>query len=254
MLNLNGDKVNDAETADSHWKGLYRIGGVTAMITAMLLPIEIIIFAVWPQPSTIIGWFTLLQNNRLLGLLDLDLLGIFAYALLVPTILALYVSLHRASESFMAIAAVLYFIGITVYFASNTIFSMLFLSDQYAAATTEAQKSLFLAAGQAMITFFSFTAFQESYVIVSVALLIISTVMLRSLIFSKSTAYAGILANASALGAVALEHTPVIGSYLSFIAFLYLASIVPLTIWYVLIAHKLLQLGKGISTEEGNQN
>jgi len=48
MSNLNVNPVNDTETTDSRWKGLYRIGGVGALITAALLPIEIVIFAVWP--------------------------------------------------------------------------------------------------------------------------------------------------------------------------------------------------------------
>jgi hypothetical protein len=46
--------------------------------------------------------------------------------------LALYAALRRANKSYMAIAMTLGFVGIAVYFASNTAFSMLSLSDQYA--------------------------------------------------------------------------------------------------------------------------
>ena len=197
--------ATDAEIADSAWRGLYRVGGVTALIAAVLLPIEIIVFAILGQPpSTVVDAFTLFHNNKLFGLLEFDLLGIVIYIFLVPTLLALYVALRRASASFMAIGTIFIFIGMTVYFASNTSFCMLYLSDQYAAATTDAQRSMLLAAGQSMFTIFNVTAFWFSYAIASAAALIIAAVMLRSDIFSRATAYAGILGNALAVGSIAV--------------------------------------------------
>jgi len=246
--------VTDTEIADSAWRALYRVGGVTALIAAVLLPIYVAVFSVWGQtPSTVVDAFTLFHNNKLLGLLDFDLLGIVIYILLVPTLLALYVVLRRASASFMAIGTVFFFVGITVYFASNTSFCMLYLSDQYAAATTDAQRSMFLAAGQTMLTTFNVTAFWFSYAIVSAAALIVAAVMLRSTIFSRATAYAGILANALAIGSIAVGSIPLIlmpmiGGILSLI------SIVFLIILYALIARKLFQLGRSVSREEVNPN
>jgi hypothetical protein len=230
--------MKPSETADSGWKGLYRVGGAAALIMAVFIPIQFIIFVVWPPPSTVIGWFTLFQNNRLLGLLDLDLLSLADYALMGLMFLALYAALRRASESFMAIATTLAFVGIAVYYASNTAFSMLSLSDQYAAATTDAQRSIFLAAGQAMLGIYQGTAFDVSYVLVSVAPLIMSAVMLRSNIFSKVTAHVGILANVLGLA----YFLPAVGVLLSLI------SVVGLAIWYILIARRLYQLGQGVST------
>ena len=235
--------MKPAETADSAWKSLYRVGGTCALIIAVLLVCEIIVFAVWPQPSTVIGYFTLFRGNWLVGLLDLDLLGMVAYVLFVPVILALYVALRRANEAFMAIATALFFVGISVFFATNTAFSMLSLSDQYAAATTDAQRSMFLAAGQAMLTTFNVGAFQVSYVIVSAAWLMISAVMLRSSVFGRVAAYSGILAGATAIGAVALEHTPVIGGLFALLVSVYFTAIVFLAIWVVLTGRKLYQLG-----------
>jgi len=64
--------MKPSETADSSWKGLYRVGGTAALIIVVLYTIQIIVFvASGPPPSTLIGWFTLFQNNRLVGLLDL---------------------------------------------------------------------------------------------------------------------------------------------------------------------------------------
>jgi hypothetical protein len=44
---------------------------------------------------------------------------------------------------------------------------MLSLSEEYAAATTDAERDLYLAAGQAMLATFEGTAFQVSYVLTS---------------------------------------------------------------------------------------
>jgi hypothetical protein len=235
--------MKPSETADSAWKSLYRIGGTAALIIAVLLVCEIIIFTVWPQPSTVIGYFTLFRSNWLVGLLDLDLLGMVGYVLFVPVILAFYVALRRVNEAFMAIATALFFVGISAYFATNTAFSLLSLSDQYAAATTEAERSMFLAAGQAMLTTFNVGAFQVSYLIVSAAWLMISVVMLRSRVFGRVAACSGILTGATAIGAVALEHTPVIGDIFALLLSVYFAAIVFLVIWVVLTGRKLYQLG-----------
>ena len=185
-------QVAHAETADSAYKSLYKIGGAAALIVAVLLPIEIIVFTAYPLPSTVIGYFTLFQSDRLIGLLDLYLLEIAIYALFVPMFLALYAALRRANESYMALATTLAIIGIAVFLATNNPISMLSLSDQYAAATTDAQRSQFLAAGQAMLANMNQRAvggFNTGLFLVSVAGLIVSSVMFQSKSFSRLTAY-----------------------------------------------------------------
>ncbi len=232
--------------AESHtnWKPLYRIGGVAALIIAGLTVIQAIIFIAWPPPGTVIGYFTLLQNNRLLGLLSLDLLSIAIIALMGLIWLTLYVALRRTSQSFMAIALTLGIVSVALYFASNTAFNMLSLSDQFAAATTDAQRSMFLAAGQAMLAIYQGTAFDVYYVLGGVVGLIISAVMLRSTIFSKVTAYVGILMS------VLMFVPPTVGTIGLYFS---LISLVPLTIWCILIARRFFQLGSGVSKEEAKQ-
>ncbi|MFC2032683.1 hypothetical protein ACFLUS_04930 [Chloroflexota bacterium] len=226
--------VTDAETTNSTWKTLYKVGGTAALITAVFIPIQIIVFIVSPPPSSVTDWFALFQRNPLLGLLDMDLLLVTDNVLAIPIFLAFYIALRRASRSIMTIAASLAFIGIAAYFASNTAFNMLSLSNQYVAAITEAQRSMLLAAGQAMLANYTGTAFQLSYVLGAVALITISVVMLRSNIFGKVTAYLGIAANVIALGL----YVPTIGVYISIFSVLFL------WVWYILIARKLFQLGQ----------
>ncbi len=148
------DKSN-ALTPDSTWKSLYRIGGAAALIAGVIfrrnIGAEIFLFSGQVPPSTVTDWFTLLQNNRLVGLSLLNVFDVVNYALLGLMFLALYATLRQTNKSYMTISTTFGLAGVTVYFASNTAFSMLSLSNQYVTATTEAHKSLFLAAGQSML-------------------------------------------------------------------------------------------------------
>jgi hypothetical protein len=114
---------------------------------------------------------------------------------------------------------------------------MLSLSGQYASATTDAQRSLLIAAGQAMLAEGQTRA---GIPLIEFVSLVISVVMLRGKAFSKATAYAGILGNALLM---------VFEAILAFFpAFLNVGLIIAgggglaIMIWYVLVGRRLLQL------------
>jgi len=223
--------------ADFHadWRGLYRTGAVAAIVMAVIIPIQGAVYAFYPPPETVTGHFELLQRNWLLGLLSLDLLYLIDTALTLPIYLALYMALRRASRSAMLIATAAALVGLAVYYASNTAFEMLALSGQYAAATTEAQRTTLLGAGHAMLALYTGTAFNAYYVLSDVALLIIAFVMLRSDVFSRTTGYlalaAGIfMAIPSTAGAIGLVFS--------------LLSLVPWEVWLIFIARRLWQLAQ----------
>ena len=144
--------VSPAEPADSAWTPLYRVGGVAALLAVAIIPLAVIVFLAWPPPTTVESWFALFQRNGFLGLLDLDLLMMTSYVVLIPLYLALYVALRRVSQSFMAIALAFNLLGTALVLAVNPAAAMLTLSDRYATATTDAQRTVFLGAGQALIS------------------------------------------------------------------------------------------------------
>jgi hypothetical protein len=218
------------------WTGLCRLGAIAGLIAGPLTMVDIMIFVVWPQPSTVEGWFALFQRNWVVGLLDMDLLGMIIYVIIIPTILALYFALRRTSQSWASVAGVLTFVGMAAYFASNTGVSMLSLSNQYGSATTDAQKAALFAAGQAVTAVFLGQAFTVSFFLVSTALLITSAVMLRSDAFSRRTAYVGIVANLCGLG----EYVPVSFAIMMVSG---VVNAVALGIWFMLIGRRLLKPG-----------
>jgi hypothetical protein len=81
----------------------------------------------------------------------LNVFDMVNYALVGLMFLALYGALRRANQSAMVVATASGLVGIAVTFASNQAFSMLSLSNQYAAATTEGQRSMLLAAGEGLL-------------------------------------------------------------------------------------------------------
>jgi hypothetical protein len=189
------------ETADAAWRGLYRLGAVAALIAVILFrrncgtelatlgALGILPSAPAAHPYTALEWFTLIQDRRWVGLILLNLFDLVNYALVGLIFLALYGALQRANKSAMVVATACALIGVGVFFASNQAFAMLSLSDRWAAATTEAQRSTLLAAGEALLSIdnpgaiYSGTGIYASLFLVALAGLIASVAMLRSTVF-----------------------------------------------------------------------
>jgi hypothetical protein len=235
------DKKIPPETFECTWKSLHKIAGIAAMTIALLLLGEVYVYSVIPNPSTTIGYMELFLKNPLFGLLHFDLLGMISYLLFIPFTLSLYMALKGINENVMLIATVLFFVGIAVFFSANTTFSMLSLSKQYALAVTDVERAMLLASFQTMVTLFKVQAFMMSYIIVSIAWLLIGFVMLQSKRFNKFTSLMGILTGASGIIAEIIENTSKTLLWVA-IAF-YFAAIVFLFIWVVLTGRKLLSIG-----------
>jgi hypothetical protein len=234
--------ADDPATAH-RWAGLYRVGSVAAMLIAVLLLAEVGVYAAWPRPETALEHVELFQRDPLVGLLTLDLLGMVAYVLFIPTMLALYVALHRLAEATALVATAIFFVGITVFFATNTALPVLALSAQYGSAASEAERTALLGAGEAMFALFNETAFLTSYVMVSGAWATIAGVMLHSPDFGRAAALTGIGAGAAGVLAVLLEHLS--DATIAVAIPVYFAAIALLIAWVGLVAVRLRRLSAG---------
>ena len=218
------------------WRPLYRAAGLAALATAVLIPIAIAAFALWPPPrgATAADWFALFQKNWFLGLVSLDLPFLVVNALTIPVMLALYVALRPVSPSLTTLAVAAFLIGVPGLFAANPSVEMLSLSDRYAAAATGAERAALLGAGEALLAAFQGTAFHAYYVLGQLAGIAFGAVMLRTDLFSKWTAHLMIAGNALGFGL----YVPGVGLVLSTL------SGVVLWAWSVLITPRLFQLGR----------
>ena len=259
-LNPSGDPLVD----DVRWRPLCKLGGWAALAAALLfrrnLAEEFLLLRTLgiirsgPQafPANPADWFILLRTHPLIGLSFLNLFDLVNYALVGLIFLGLCPSLFRASKSGMTLAMAFTFVAVTVYFATNQAFPLLLLSDQYAVAATDAQRSSLLVSGQAVLAIHNSSANYGngpyvSFLFVNLAGLIIAVVMLQSNVFGKFASWMGILAN---LFGLSYYLTLILAPSMSVIA---LSSSAPfLLIWYLVVGRKLLRFGSTSSKSDGD--
>ena len=250
------DNPASPEIKNVSFKPLYHVGAVAALLAVFVfrrnLGAELMgfngfgLFAVPAMmPISAAEWFTLLQRNTFVGLAFLEVFDLVEYALVGLMFLALCVVLWQSNRTAMLLATSSGLVGIAVYFASNQAFALFSLSGHYAAAATETQRAMFLAAGESLLAIqnpgvlYQGTGIYASLFLVLVAGLMISLVMLQSNIISKTTAVTGILANGFMLPYyVVLVFAPTL------LVLPFVVSAPFRVTWYFLIARKLLQLAK----------
>lgn len=254
-MNATAVRGSHAGVSGSGWRGIYITGGLAGLAAGVVfrrnLGMEVSLFSAQKQPDTAAGWFDLLQANRLLGLAYLHVFDIVNYLLVSLMLLALAAALYRAWQSQVAIAAALGFLGIAVYLASNSAFSLLALSDQYAAAAGEAQRAMLLAAGQALLALNRFSlagahpgsAGFLSLLLTAASGLIFALVMLRSRVFNRATALVGVAANTLDLAYCAgFLFAPSLGETLA-VLFIPAAGLL-LMVWHILVGWRLVRIGR----------
>jgi hypothetical protein len=237
------------------WSTLYKVGGVAALLAVFVfrrnLGAELTLLSSFVPgvPKTLpvdaAEWFVLLHQYPLVGLTLLQVFDLVEYALVGLIFLAVCVALWQVNRGVMLVTTVGGLAGIMAYFVSNQAFTMLSLSERYAAAATETQRAFYLAAGEALLAWsnpgvlYQGTGIYVSMFLVPLAGLTISLVMLRSNVFNKATVVTGVIANGVVLGYfVVLAFAPML------LALPFVLSAPFRVTWYFLIAIKLFQLGK----------
>jgi hypothetical protein len=240
------DRATYGKSAGPEWSGLCRAGGIAALIlTAYSLATIVQLIVLGGQPTTAAEAFSLLQRNRVVGLLRLDLPTVIVMPLYYLLYLGLFAVLKRGYRTSATIATSLAFVGVTLVLATPTALSMLSLSKKCAAATTEAMRAQFLAAGEAVLAsdIWHGTGAIMGGILLQIGAVLISMVMLRSNVFGRTAAYLGILMNGLDLAHIVFGlFLPVAGIVLMGIA----GPFYP--IWLFLVGRRLLQLAATSST------
>ena len=223
-----------AENVSSGWSSLYKLGGISSLLLVAIVIIQLIVFTIAPPPldGTAIDWFILFQKNPIIGLIHFEFLMIIYVILCIPIALALYTLLRQVNPSWTVLYLILSLLGVMCFIAARPAFEMLQLSNGYAAAKTDAERAIFLAAGEAKVATFHGTAFYINYILGSLTGLMISIVMLKTTLFSKATAYVRIASSICDFGLF----VPTIGMFIAIFSMLFLV------IWNIMIARRLFQL------------
>lgn len=244
MTIANTKQNTKIEIADPQWKDLYTIGGVCGVFMTVLTIIAIGMYFVWPYKpgiSSALDIFSTIRNNKFVGLMSLDIFMVIITIITIPFFLALYVALKKVNKSYALIALVFGLISCIVIIPARPIAEMFYLSNQYFAATTDVAKNQYLAAGEALSSLFNGTAWIIYFLTFGVDLIISSFLMLRTKMFSKTTAYMGIFLNIGLLSIFAG-----IPSFTQIATLLNLVTTIVGAIWNILVARTLFQLAKQV--------
>ena len=240
------DRADSTWCVSSDWSGLCWAGGVAALIlTVYSLATMVQLVTVGGQPATAAEAFSLLQSNKLLGLVRLDLPTVLAMPLYYLVFLGLFAALRRAEPVYAIVSTGLAFVGVTLLLATPGPLSMIPLSEKYAAAATESTRGQFQAAGEAILAadIWHGTGAMLGGFLLQCGAVMVSVAMLRSKVFGRGIACVGIVTHGLDLAHIIVgRFAPVAGVVLMAIAGpVYL-------IWFPLVGRRLLQLGRGGSS------
>jgi hypothetical protein len=224
--------------ADGKW--LYRVGGICALVFGIAYIVIIALYVpVGAPPSGAEARLIYVAGNTTLWwtILGLSVLTDF---LLVPVALSLYLALKGINRNAMLVATA--FVGLFVVLDLALTWTnyalVITLSRSYAAASSDAQRAVFVAAATyptAMLE--SNLLFVYNTLTLSVGILMIGFVMLQG-IFSKTTACLGVVTGILGIVAVA---GPFFVSALS--ATIIIASVLT-TVWILFVGYRLYRLGQ----------
>ncbi len=240
METLSAGRSSREAVASPHpsWRGLYRAGGVSAALYVVLIIIPLVLLFTTPQPPSSGGAATLqyIASHKPVYIIELvSFVGLSLPAMVV--FLALYVALKHLNKSYAAIGALVAIASEVIALAYNSSpqslnVGLVYLSDEYMAATTAAQHAAFATAAEGLIAVTN--AVSAAGILTAHGILILSLVMLKG-VFPKGVAYLGIVTGA--LGIVSEALRPIIGPG-------YIVYGLLLPIWFIAVGWKLYRLGR----------
>jgi len=247
---MTSEHASEKEThkGRDHLAGLCRIGGIAAMlllIYSLAMMVQMVFLG--GQPASATQAFDLLQHHRAVALLRLDLPTVAALPLYYLLFLGLFVALRKSDRANALLSTALAFAGVTLVLATPTALSMVQLSDKFAAATSDAARNQLLAAGEAIMAadIWHSTGAILGGVLLQCGAVLISVVMLRGAVFSKVTAWLGII-----MHGLDLAHI-VGGLFLPVSGMILMAIAGPLyPVWFFLVGLRLLRLASNKDQEQ----
>ena len=234
--------TNPIETLDTSWKGLYRWGGISAMLAGVILFVVLASALVLGAPTSntgegILKW---LGGGTTLAYSFYGL-SMVVDVLLVPVVLAVYLALKGVNKNAMLTAAGFWGLALALDLGVTCItwIALITLSQNYAAATSDVQRAAFVATADYAVGITSVSATVYGSIVYMIGPLVTSLVMLKG-VFSKVTAYVGLVG-----GIVGLAYgVTVFVPYSSFVLIPLAISFILLGIWLLLAGSRLYSLGK----------
>jgi hypothetical protein len=205
-------------------------------LTTALVLFAIIAYFIWPyspDEKTTEEILSILVNDRIGGLISLDLIMLVTLIIYIFPILSLYVALKPVNESYSLIALVFGLMAVVTVITSRPLVEISLLSDKYANAISETDRNKYLSSAESFRLMFDGTAWVLQTFFLLISGLISSLLMLKSEMFNNKIAWIGIISSLIGL----CFWIPKIG-----IVLLFLNTILTI-IWCPLVARVFIKYG-----------
>jgi hypothetical protein len=235
---LRGRSPGETEVSpDPSWRSLYRAGGISAVLFVVSVLVAIVLIVIAPPPLSADGATTLqyIASHKVLYIIE-QVLWLAPSVFGAVAFLALFQALKHLNKSYAALGALAGFVswvlGLAIPTTGGGAPVLVYLSDQYMAASTAAQHTAFATAAEAFIA--QNNTPSASGILAPVGILILSLVMLKG-VFPRGVAYLGIVTGA--LGIVSEALRPMIGPG-------YFVYGLLLPAWFLVVGWKLYRLAR----------
>lgn len=230
-------------------QSIYLVGGIFTLLVLAGVILDVAIGSMTGAdltvlPKTAVERFDQFQNNALMGLYNLDCLNMVNQIFMIPVYFALYVAHRRPSPEYSLLALIVFLAGSILMVAGNTSLTMLDLSQKYAGASSDQQKMLLAAAGEAMLAKGSHGSASVllGFALPNLAGILMSLVMLKGKVFSKTIGVLGITGSTLLLSYIVLvTFAPAIEKQALLFS---MPGGLMMMAWMILFAIKLIRLGK----------
>jgi len=240
-LNPPSSRSEEVEGPDPNWGGLYKAGGISAILYVTFgLILPAIIFLTTSYDASMNGeealqfigshrlWWIVVQNMTLMP----SFFAIIAFV-------SLFAAIKHIYKGFAAVGAAAAIVSQTLFLMYLPVVQgMLYMSDRYAEATLDTEREMLAVAAEALVAQNSATSYIE--IVFGVGVLLISIVMLKG-VFHKGIAYLGIAAFAASVIGMALQPIFGIGYFWWWFVFM---------IWFIAVGWQLYGFGKSTQDNE----
>jgi hypothetical protein len=227
------------DAVDPQWKGLYRVGGISAIVLALAYTLTTPLYAVaGAPPNGGEAWLQYVNGKETLwwGILGLSVLTDFLF---VPVCFALYFALKGVNRNLalIGVAFVGLFAVLDLAVTWSNYAALITLGANYASAVNDAQRAALVAAATYADTVLRYSLAVYSIALISFGILVIGVAMLKG-VFSRVTAYLGLATGI--LGIVS-----VLGPFvLSALGTLIILTSISTIIWLLFVGYRLFRLGQ----------
>jgi hypothetical protein len=235
--------VRENSGLDFSGKSIFKYGSFAAVLSAVSIAFAIIAYFIWPykgNTSSIEDILTVLQTDRIGGLIALDVSMLIIGPFTMLMFVALYIALRQVNEPIALVALIMNMMAIALVIVCRPLVELVMLSDHFALEIDSVEKSRILAAGELLRLQLDGTAWAIQTALLMIAGLINNTLMLRTNYFKKRTAWTGIV-----ISAVGLPFfLPEIG-----LVFLFLNTIGSIP-WCIFVATDLFKISRTVSIQK----